>query len=287
MLLCWFVSKQILFALCFCKRWDAAKTYAATLFGQYEFACNLFLSRNGRFAYTQHIEGDECPSMQIATQFALLIVFVGMRCNDFDCLAYNAIRPLISKFPLNYYFCALLSEIATQLKYDKKIIRFIGRITKGKISPFLSIITGHSYLLTRRYQIAAMNYLNAYEMFPESPSINLYLGVAYLQHAIVRTGADRFNRHLFFLQALSFLHRYYKFSRQSATASYNMGRAYQTIGVNEIAIIFYHRALHAYDLAPVSEKPRIHREAAYNLAGIYCEAGQNGLANNLLFKYGL
>jgi general transcription factor 3C polypeptide 3 (transcription factor C subunit 4) len=77
--------------------------------------------------------------------------------------------------------------------------------------------------------------------------VNLSLGLAYVHYGLKRQST---NRQYLLLQGQSFLSQYADFSRQQgqscpmaeAEAYYNLGRLFQLLGINSIALEYYAKA---------------------------------------------
>ena len=63
------------------------------------------------------------------------------------------------------------------------------------------------------------------------PVVNLSLGIACLQQGMQRT---TLNRHVQLVQGFGFLLRYLTLCHVSPEASFNLGRAFQSVGTNSV-----------------------------------------------------
>src|SRR3954467_13532310 len=94
--------------------------------------------------------------------------------------------------------------------------------------------------------MGAEYYLRAYAWRPNSPVVVLTIGLAYLHYATKR---QVYNRQFVILQALSFLGKYRDMAQTSASvgarmaADYNLGRAYQFLGLQHLALPKYSNVL--------------------------------------------
>lgn len=107
----------------------------------------------------------------------------------------------------------------------------------------------------------------------------LMLGLTYMQHAMKR---NTFHRTHHILQGFNFLFHSYYISGKSAEASYNLGRAFHYIGINNYAYLYYEKALASDEKGAECIK----HEAAYNLASICKRSGSVDYAvDQVLLKH--
>jgi general transcription factor 3C polypeptide 3 (transcription factor C subunit 4) len=122
--------------------------------------------------------------------------------------------------------------------------------------------------------------MQAFDMIPEDPVLNLCMGTAYLQHSCSRSVGDR---NAGILKALAFFSRHACFSANRQEAAYNMGRAMHHLSLNNLAADWYERALVLGAGSPDGE--RLFFEAGHNLALIYEESGALALAHRVRRLY--
>ena len=118
--------------------------------------------------------------------------------------------------------------------------------------------------------------------------ISLSIGLGYLHFALKRQ-AD--NRHYLVVQGFSFLMTYYDVRRKSEVAverqeaEFNVGRAYQMLGLTQLAIPYYERCLElARDVEGMEfegMKENFTWEAAFALQGLWAANGKPELARTV------
>eukprot|EP00123_Amoebidium_parasiticum_P006302 comp17287_c0_seq1/m.16404 comp17287_c0_seq1/g.16404 ORF comp17287_c0_seq1/g.16404 comp17287_c0_seq1/m.16404 type:complete len:997 (-) comp17287_c0_seq1:391-3381(-) len=149
----------------------------------------------------------------------------------------------------------------------------------------LMLLYAHYFLLTGSYRVALAEYLRAYKQLPDEPCVNLFVGVALLNHAMSRTCDDR---HMYALEGYAFVFRYHKLRDGDAEASYNLGRAFHQLGLVHLAVPYYEKVLSEGTPHGNEEEEGVEglqREAAYNLSLIYRASGNSSLARRLLWQY--
>ena len=115
---------------------------------------------------------------------------------------------------------------------------------------------GHIMAAASTWASALNYYFRALTIEPENPTLNLCIGLAYLQHALKRQAE---NRHWGIMQGLSFLNRYYIIRTTGSLPKARLDKDNPVTGDN---------ADHVVD--PRSKVPALHKqEAAYNLARAY------------------
>ena len=103
--------------------------------------------------------------------------------------------------------------------------------------------------------------------------MNLAKGIGYVSRVMSKFS---YNRHEFVVVGFAFLFTYYRNRANKAEANYNMGRAFQQIGL-------YHHSIHYYEAVLAHPSPGQFRQlAAYNLSRIYLHSGSPMLARKLL-----
>ncbi|PUU76293.1 hypothetical protein B9Z19DRAFT_1194856 [Tuber borchii] len=153
------------------------------------------------------------------------------------------------------------------------------------------LASGKSYLSALNY------YTRAYALVPGDALITFCIGLAYLHRSMQRQSE---NRHIMALQGISFIFDYYDIRcgrpeeqqeevekdvqpEKRQEAEYNVGRAFQHIGLTHLAIPYYERVLQ------ISEENTIDGdlkwEAAYNLQMIYMTSGNAKLAADVTERY--
>jgi general transcription factor 3C polypeptide 3 (transcription factor C subunit 4) len=128
-------------------------------------------------------------------------------------------------------------------------------------------------------------FFRAYALDPENAMIQLYIALGYIHYGLKRQSS---NRHYLVMQGFAFLFKYYDKRSKSELrverqeAEYNMGRAYQILGLSHLAIPYYERSL---ELSSTNRKEPCTTEiedfashAAYALQSIWAVNGQVELA---------
>lgn len=132
-------------------------------------------------------------------------------------------------------------------------------------------------------------FLRALALDPESPMINLSVGLAYVHYALRRQAENR--QHLI-LQGMTFMLNYYN-SRKTSTkteerqeAHYNMARVYHMLGLTNLAVPFYDQVFKEIESGGrASGRDDLVTDAAYNLQSIYAMSGNEELANAITRKW--
>lgn len=125
----------------------------------------------------------------------------------------------------------------------------------------------------------ALHYFNrVYALKPDDPLLNLIMGLAYLGAAFKRLSP---NRQYEIMQGLSLVARYQEIRSSSEhliekqEAEFNMGRTYQTLGLNHLCIPYYERCLEmGRTLREQGEMENFGVEAAFALKHIWSVNGQ-------------
>ncbi|MCJ1479050.1 transcription factor TFIIIC subunit tfc4 [Lambiella insularis] len=141
--------------------------------------------------------------------------------------------------------------------------------------------------------LLSVNYFfRAYALEPGNPMVNLSLALSYMHYAIKRQSE---NRHYNLMQGFSFLFAYYDIRKVSEVAierqecEFNVGRAYQMLGLTHLAIPFYERCLDLNEevqrICGGGAMEDYALEAAYTLQGIWAASGEMHLAQKITEKY--
>lgn len=213
---------------------------------------------------------------------------------------YDFVRDVLKQHPFktaawNYYY-RTLSKMKIYPHKHFKFFRSIREKEKDWVPPV--IISGHQYSARQEYQAAAEEYLRAYKILPDSPFINLCVGIALINLAFdVRLK----NKQKCVVQGMTFLFQYLKLCGESQEALFNVARAYHQVGLVSLATSYYQKVLSIqekdypiprlpYESQHLREKPNpgycsLHREAAFNLHLIYKASGALDLARQVLRDY--
>jgi general transcription factor 3C polypeptide 3 (transcription factor C subunit 4) len=128
-------------------------------------------------------------------------------------------------------------------------------------------------------------HLQAFEMLPEDLLVNLCIAVGYLAHAMSKSTGER---HSCILKAFAFFSRYASLTVNKQEAAYNLGRAMQQLGLMNLAVEWYERALQmpaAPSRSPTAFESDLRHEAAHNLCLIYNASGAHALAARVMHLY--
>jgi general transcription factor 3C polypeptide 3 (transcription factor C subunit 4) len=122
--------------------------------------------------------------------------------------------------------------------------------------------------------------LQAFEVLPDDPVVNLCIAVGYLMHSISRLVGDR---NSCILKAFAFFTRYGARCAHPAEAAFNLGRAFHQLEMNSLAVEWYERCLvlSVADAGGTSMKQEgsdLRFECGHNLALIYESSGARELA---------
>ncbi|KAK5664280.1 hypothetical protein OQA88_498 [Cercophora sp. LCS_1] len=111
----------------------------------------------------------------------------------------------------------------------------------------LLTIYGHILFSTTSYTYALSYFARAASLDPKNYMINLSAGLAYVHYALKRQAT---NRQYLLTQGFAYLFRYYDDRRKSAKsaaerqeAEFNIARAYQLIGLGNLAVVHYKEVL--------------------------------------------
>ncbi|KAJ3534831.1 hypothetical protein NM208_g7384 [Fusarium decemcellulare] len=128
-------------------------------------------------------------------------------------------------------------------------------ISTGDTEPALDacvlMLYGHILFTSTSYTYALGYFLRSRALDPDNPMVNLSLGLAYVHYGLKRQST---NRQYLLLQGQSFLSRYAELgssgqdqndSFTKAEAYYNIGRLYQLLGINYLALEYYSKAKRA------------------------------------------
>lgn len=132
--------------------------------------------------------------------------------------------------------------------------------------------------------------VQAFELLPEEPLVNLCLGVGYLLHSTSRIVGDR---NSCILKAFAFFTRYAAKCPNPAEAAFNMGRAFHHLELHHLAVEWYERSLVLCmkndpddDSGPKpSDGSDVRFECGHNLALIYENSGARELAIRIRFHH--
>ena len=233
-------------------------------------------------------------------QLRRLLIAVALSRGDSD-LSFNQIRTMCKEFPycirIWQLFSLVISKDSKPDRAQKVLLLIIILNNKFLISKTkkilirleekypdslpIKIMIGHLYSISGNLALALSAYYKVYQSAPNDPFVNLYISLVYLGQVMNRKLA---NRHFCVIQSFAHLYQYYQHRSSKHEANYNMGRAFQQLGLNHLAVVYYERALAEHKNDKL-EKSDLTREIAYNLSLIYKESGSPELARQLLLEY--
>ncbi|XP_013197169.2 general transcription factor 3C polypeptide 3 [Amyelois transitella] len=166
---------------------------------------------------------------------------------------------------------------------EGKHARYIIRLFQKDNLAVKNIFLGNNFLTTGRYIVAFKHFLEYHNHNPKEPFSALMVGICLLVMASQRTMSKYQN---LILQGMSYLLLYQKLRNCDQEAYYNLGRAYQMLSINNLAIEYYEKALAAGPIAVCSQHGvmDLTRETAYNLYILYKEQSPQ-MARKYLNKY--
>ncbi|KAI9599573.1 hypothetical protein BDF19DRAFT_419126 [Syncephalis fuscata] len=149
------------------------------------------------------------------------------------------------------------------------------------LKPELFMLNASMSMVGKSYRLAIAYFTRAYRLSPFDPIVSLQLGISHLHRAMQRKTE---NRHAHILRGFAFFANYAQLRGHTQETAYNLGRAFQHIGLNFLAIPQYERAIRL-SLSITNPINDLQRDAAYNLSLIYMSTGSPGLAQHLLYRY--
>ncbi|KAK9460495.1 uncharacterized protein V1516DRAFT_652483 [Lipomyces oligophaga] len=168
-------------------------------------------------------------------------------------------------------------------------------------SSVLLILYGQILASSRSHVPSLSYYMRAFAISPKDPMLLLSIGLAHIHRAIQRL-TD--NRHLQIIEGMSYLMDYYEIRLEATIKSqtdawveaqevnYNLGRAFQMLGLHDIATKYYERALKV--TLPTSNDVNVKQtvraynlrlETAYNLQWLYMMSGNFQYARSIVDTY--
>lgn len=213
---------------------------------------------------------------------------------------FDFVRHLVQQRPKsipawNCFYRLFLRLENRHTKYSKFLLHMKDR-HKDSVPP--KIIYGNQHTMISHHQRAAIEYLHAYKLMPETPLVNLCVGTALVNLAL---GHRLDNKHQTVAQGLAFLYNNLHLCENSQEALYNIARAYHHVGLVTLAASYYEKVLtirqEDLPLPKLVEADKdstkhlepgycdLRREAAYNLHLIYLKSGAVDLARQILKDY--
>ena len=205
--------------------------------------------------------------------FRRVAMRISFHAGSFDT-AFDIGKSVISHYPQDEEVVGLFSQILVKLKFPTRCCRFVRRLfaTHDNSAP-LAVLLGHTHLARKTYRTALLDYVRAYRLCRGDPGIHLFIGTTMLQYAMARSNH---NRHTCIAKGFSFLFSYYTLRGGDSEASFNLARAFHSLGAVDWAVSYYERCLRGGPLK---------REAAHNLSLIYNSNGAPDLARQVLVTH--
>lgn len=150
---------------------------------------------------------------------------------------------------------------------ENSYYRFLNRLFQKDTHAVRYLFLGGGFLASGRYLVALKYFLEYHDQCRE-PLSALLIAVSILAMAAQKT-VDKHNNLI--LQGLAYMFSYQNLRKCDQEANYNLGRAYQMLNINNLAIEYYERALACGPITTCSKHGVIdlNREIAYNLYLIY------------------
>lgn len=160
--------------------------------------------------------------------------------------------------------------------------KFLSRLFQRENYFVKHLFLGNNFLNSGRYLVALKYFLEYHNQFKE-PVTALLIAITILTMASQRT-VDK--HHNLVLQGMAYLLTYKNLRKCDQETYYNMGRAYQMLSINNLAIEYYERALKSPDIAVCENHGIISlkKETAYNLYVLYKDHAPQ-IARRYMLKY--
>lgn len=210
---------------------------------------------------------------------------------EFDCLqacllakdfqnAFRLIKEITIKNPSNRSWNLL--NLVTHFIEENSHIKFLTRLFQREQYVVKSLFLGNNFLNSGRYLVSLKYFLEYHDQHRE-PLSALLIAITILVMAAQRT-VDKHNNLI--LQGISYLSTYQNLRKCDQETNYNMGRAYQMLCINNLAIEYYERALSCEPLAhcPNHGSINLTQEIAYNLHLLYKDHSPD-MARKYMLKY--
>lgn len=194
--------------------------------------------------------------------------------------ALRFIKEFVVKYPGTKTY-VLLSYIINSLD-ENTHGKFLSRLFQKDYNIVKHLFLGNNFLISGRYLVALKYFLEYHEQCRE-PLSALLIAITILAMAAQRT-VDK--HHNLILQGLSYLLVYKNLRKCDQEAYYNLGRAYQMLSINNLAIEYYERALACEPIAICEKHGSIDltKETAYNLYILYKDQAPD-VARRYILKY--
>ncbi|CAH0727515.1 unnamed protein product, partial [Brenthis ino] len=194
--------------------------------------------------------------------------------------ALRFIKEFVIKYPGPRTYI-LLSYIVNSLD-ENTHGKFLSRLFQKDYNIVKHLFLGNNFLISGRYLVALKYFLEYHEQCRE-PLSALLIAVTILAMAAQRT-VDK--HHNLILQGIAYLFSYKKLRKCDQEAYYNLGRAFQMLSINNLAIEYYEKALACDPLATCEKHGVIDltKETAYNLYVLYKDQSPD-IARRYMLKY--
>ncbi|CAH0405225.1 unnamed protein product [Chilo suppressalis] len=146
-------------------------------------------------------------------------------------------------------------------------VKFLYRLFEKDCSMIKKLFLGNHFITSGRYLVALKYFLEYHEQCKE-PISALLVAITSLVMAAQKT-MDK--HHNLVLQGLCYLSIYHKLRKCNHESYYNIGRAFQMLNINNLAIAYYEKVLNSNSIAKCAKHGAIDlkKEAAYNLVLLY------------------
>eukprot|EP00252_Welwitschia_mirabilis_P015952 TRINITY_DN35372_c0_g1_i1.p1 TRINITY_DN35372_c0_g1~~TRINITY_DN35372_c0_g1_i1.p1 ORF type:complete len:936 (-),score=195.07 TRINITY_DN35372_c0_g1_i1:201-3008(-) len=219
--------------------------------------------------------------------------------HGYDCARYIVQQHPYSLGAWNCYY-RVVSRLETRVSKHGKFMLATRAKYPDCVPPM--IIFGHQFAMISQSQSALCEYLEAYKLQPDNPLINLCVGTSFINLAL---GFRINNKNQCVVQGFAFLYNYQRLCNNNQESNYNLARAYQHVGLVNLARLYYEKVLTDYqEDHPIPRLPHeglclhenqpeikayghcdLRKEAAYNLHLIYKRSGAVDLARQILKDY--
>ncbi|XP_041974837.1 general transcription factor 3C polypeptide 3 isoform X2 [Aricia agestis] len=219
----------------------------------------------GFSTYRQHLEYYCAQSCMLNRDFKNMLKFL---------------RDLANK----YYGTRIFNLLGYVFNFSEECIqnRYITRLFQKDCNVVRLLFYGNNFFISGRYLIALKYYLEYHDHCRE-PISALLIAISILSLAAQKT-VDK--HHNLILQGISYMQTYRKLRKCDQEAYYNLGRAYQMLNINNLAIECYEKALKCGPIAQCSQHGVLDltKEAAFNLYVIYKDHSPE-IARRYILKY--
>ena len=180
--------------------------------------------------------------------------------------AFRFIREFAQKHPSarSWNLLNLVINYIDRNTHSKFLLRLFQRDSGNVVK---NLFLGNNFLISGRYLVALKYYLEYHEKCRDPLSAFL-IAVTILVMAAQRT-VDK--HHNLILQGMAYMQTYRNLRNCEQEANYNMGRVYQMLNINNLAIEYYERALACEYITKCDQHGVIDltKETAYNLYLLY------------------